>query len=371
VRDARDPGHLPALDGLRGLAATIVVVRHCYAATAIPDSLRFRVLASPFALFLNADAAIQLFFALSGFVLAGSLLRNRHPSDLAQYAIRRVMRIHPPYAAGVLTAWAASLFFYRIPVFGSPWIAGPASVHLTTGQLLASLGFPGPAFGLLGVGWTLRIEMIFSGLLPVMLFVARSLHWGIVALFFGWVVADSRVVGWPLHGASFALGMIALLEGERIERAFSRASPAAHGAVVTFALLLYAAPLALGFAIERSGLIVHGFAAFLLISAARFVPAVGALLAARPLRFLGRTSYSFYLLHMPVLILLAPFVLGRAPILSFLTLAAAVLVVTLPLAALFFRWIERPSIRLGNRLCAGLAARLGTERLSSRLADGA
>jgi len=371
VRDARDPGHLPALDGLRGLAATIVVVRHCYAATAIPDDLRFRLLASPFALFLNADAAIQLFFALSGFVLAGSLLRNRHPSDLAQYAVRRVMRIHPPYAAGVLMAWAASVFFYRIAAFGSPWIAGPASVHLTTRELLLSLAFPGPAYNLLGVGWTLRIEMIFSGLLPVMLFVARSLHWSVVALVFGWVVADPRVVGWPLHGASFAFGMVALLESERMKSAFSRASPAAQGAVVAFALLLFAAPLAFGFAIERSGLIVHGFAAFLLISAARFVPAVGALLAARPLRFLGRTSYSLYLLHMPALILLAPFVLGRSPILSFLALATSVLVVTLPLAALFFRWIEQPSIRLGNRWCAVLATHLGTERLSSRLADGA
>ena len=55
-----------ALDGLRALAALVVVVSHT--SNAIPTNwlLRSDLLESPLAIFLNAHGAVQLFFVLSG-----------------------------------------------------------------------------------------------------------------------------------------------------------------------------------------------------------------------------------------------------------------------------------------------------------------
>ena len=71
------------------------------------------------------------------------------------------------------------------------------------------------------------------------------------------------------------------------------------------------------------------------------------LLRHRHLEHLGRISYSFYLLHLPVLLTLATLLWSRLPHLAVFALA---LLLTLGLADLFFRTVEQPSIALGKRL---------------------
>ena len=60
------------MEGLRGVAATIVVVRHTTNAIAMPEGTRRALLEGPWAPLLDAQGAVALFFVLSGFVLAGS-----------------------------------------------------------------------------------------------------------------------------------------------------------------------------------------------------------------------------------------------------------------------------------------------------------
>ena len=68
VRQAGDPidrrGHLVELQSLRGLAATLVVVDHCFSYYKSPHYLQnIRDVVG------NGDASVVLFFVLSGFVL--------------------------------------------------------------------------------------------------------------------------------------------------------------------------------------------------------------------------------------------------------------------------------------------------------------
>jgi peptidoglycan/LPS O-acetylase OafA/YrhL len=82
-----------------------------------------------------------------------------------------------------------------------------------------------------------------------------------------------------------------------------------------------------------------------------------------PLRFLGRVSYSIYLLHLTAIYIVAQFlaVFGAfklGGIIPQLLLAAGTLTITMPLAWMLYTLIELPAIRLGKTVGGALAARL-------------
>jgi peptidoglycan/LPS O-acetylase OafA/YrhL len=99
----------------------------------------------------------------------------------------------------------------------------------------------------------------------------------------------------------------------------------------------------------------------------------------RPWRFLGTISYSLYLLHVLVLMMLAwlvPDLAGR-PVPARAVAAVAFLVVALGVAALSYRWIEVPGQALGRRIAARLdrspithSPTIMTERVATRMAGG-
>jgi peptidoglycan/LPS O-acetylase OafA/YrhL len=357
-----------ALDGLRGLAATVVVIEHSFDAVAMPLPVRQLLIQSPLAPLFNAQGAVGLFFVLSGWVLASSLARSGERAPWLLFYVRRVMRIHPPYVAGVLLAWLASFSFLAfVPGQGlTGWLDQWAAVHLTPAQLLASLAFPGPAGNQLSVGWTLRVEMIFSFLMPLLVLAARpgrgllllAISAALLALPVRW--SD----GW--YAIDFALGVVLYHERAAVGAALRRVPVAA---LVLAGLLLLSLPFLLGWWRPMAGVIVGGFArrdiavmgvgAALLVAAAVARPELGRLLGRPPLRFLGRVSFSLYLVHLTVITWLAPRLVVRGGLVSALGLLVVVLGVSLVLSVLGYRYVERPSIALGNRMTRWLAPRIG------------
>jgi len=78
----RKTRRIDAFEGLRGVAAEIVVACHCFNAISMDLAGRRVVLESVFAPLFNAQGAVIAFFLLSGFVLAGSLERGQAvPAD--------------------------------------------------------------------------------------------------------------------------------------------------------------------------------------------------------------------------------------------------------------------------------------------------
>jgi peptidoglycan/LPS O-acetylase OafA/YrhL len=351
------------------------MIRHSFNAVALPVGLQQAIVESPLALLLNGQGAVQLFFVLSGYVLAGSLSRNRRWIDLIQFYVKRVFRIYPPYAAALITTWCASFLYSDPSAAISPWLRAFAGVNLDSSRLLASFVFPGTAFGQLPIGWTLYIEMIYSLLLPALFLIARRVHWAalIVASLYCLSIESVSVV--LLYALHFSLGIAAFLERDRIGRWIERISPpvAAAGAVV--ALLVYCAPLLLGWSTPVFGIVVSGSdpASLVLMAAgslglivsAIFVPWMRCALSTRPVLFLGRISFSLYLLHFMVLILCARSVKEPSSVGDVLLLLALVAGISIPLSALFHHWVERTAILSGNRVCAWLAHRLQTRALQS------
>ncbi len=90
----RSGGHVPALDGIRGLAILFVIAFHArvaFSSTAEIPYLGFRLLGLGW-------SGVDLFFVLSGFLITGILLDSRQsPRYFRTFYLRRILRIFPLY----------------------------------------------------------------------------------------------------------------------------------------------------------------------------------------------------------------------------------------------------------------------------------
>ena len=101
--------HLPALDGLRGIAALLVVYGHWIAA-GVPAERNSWLYILDRAFWL-AGSGVDLFFVLSGFLIGGILIDQREsPNLLRVFWLRRATRILPLFVVflalfAVLSRW--------------------------------------------------------------------------------------------------------------------------------------------------------------------------------------------------------------------------------------------------------------------------
>src|SRR4051812_39674608 len=117
-------GHLPTLDGWRGVAVLMVIV--------------FHALASPYPVFRPLGGlGVSIFFALSGLLICNRLLAEFGRGgriDLPGFYVRRAFRILPPafaYLAALAALGAATppelgscLLFWRNYYTGGGWCTG-------------------------------------------------------------------------------------------------------------------------------------------------------------------------------------------------------------------------------------------------------
>ena len=118
---ASDPGgfaHIPSLDGLRGLAIALIVIHHLVSGNPQSNS---SVIGFFVAIRETMWVGVDLFFALSGFLITGILfdsLVTRHP--LRKFYGRRLVRIFPLYYLALVVLWLMTSY-YRIQWNGFQW----------------------------------------------------------------------------------------------------------------------------------------------------------------------------------------------------------------------------------------------------------
>ncbi|WKD62170.1 O-acetyltransferase OatA [Corynebacterium ciconiae DSM 44920] len=363
-----------AIDGLRGLAVGSVVLYHFFGG-----------------LLPGGYLGVDIFFVLSGFLITSLLVRERAVTgrvDLKDFWLRRIRRIFPAaiVVLVVVTALAGvvggdpsvglrSQFFGTL-FFVNNWvqIAGAQSYFADSGvQVFAHY-------------WSLAVEEQFYLLFPL-LFVAltrtrlrvrrvAAVLVVLAAASFAWMVHSydpevdpTRVYyGTDTHAYGLLIGAAAAVVLTS-RRGDSRADswPTEHytptmrrwlgrGAVVALAVLgvlllsmADTAPIT-----YRGGLLVASISSAVLVWAV----VVGAgpvprIFDRAPMRWLGRVSFSLYLWHWPVVVLCTQ--LGRAvgdgrhPIVVGLIAS----LVSLPLSAWSFAYIETPIRRHGYRAVIG------------------
>lgn len=369
----RDGGErITALDGLRAVAALVVVFTHATGAIRKHPLVAASLYESPLVVFLNATGAVHIFFVLSGLCLAASASRCGDARDVAQFYVRRFARVQAPFVAVALLAWCGSLY-YAIPESEtgrsglSVWVMNRLQVDISLAALLPTLRFPGDAHGLMPQGWTLRVEMIYSLLLPFLVMAARRFGWGLLIAVAVPLLFEQRPMRPEPYLLDFGAGIALYLERERLERLFAELPRFASAALGLGGLVIVCLPAYFFFESSHPPLANACFAtgATLLVACAAHAPGLRRWLSARPCAALGRISYSIYMLHFSVILLSAPLLASPVGPAFAVAYVAFVAIATCALAASTYRWVEVPCIRAGN-LVSGLLARLtGGQRRDS------
>jgi peptidoglycan/LPS O-acetylase OafA/YrhL len=219
------------------------------------------------------------------------------------------------------------------------------------------------------VGWTLKVEMIFSFLIPLMLWFARRTH---VALLIALCLIPFAIGprGHPTlkFSLDFALGIALYLEGPRFKAGFQRIGGIGVWAWIVGWLAVGNLPLSFHwpFLIEggsRNSIFLQSLGSAGLVAAVAHAPSISRLFEGPRCLFFGKISYSVYLLHFPIALLAISIPWTG----SDFFVVPLVFAITLPLATLSYTFVERPSIALGNRVCRWVARRTGGSTVASRL----
>ena len=366
------PRQVPALDGFRALSILLVVASHAGLDRVVPGGL-----------------GVTVFFVVSGFLIGWQLSAEAERTggvDLRGFYLRRVFRLVPALAAYCALCVVVLLLLGQ-PVPG----ARLAAALLYVSNYLVIFG-TGAADDPFAITWSLAIEEHFYLVFPFLVLLCarrpgRLLPLGLLAMAaaLAWRTVLVRACGgpvtppWSLCGVDMAHGVAGI---QRIYYATDTrfdAMAAGVAAVVAARRRLLPRWLFGRATLPAAGLLLLGtllardpayrdtlrytlqelcIAAMLL--AVSFGPdtALNRVLASRPLVGLGRLSYSLYLYHWGVALLLAgavgPVGVERPALL------AAYLVASLLLAAGSFRFVEQPFLRLRRRFGSHAPSGLAT-----------
>ena len=291
--------------------------------------------------FLIGAAGVDLFFVISGFVI-WLALQDRDLSS-ADFLGRRLWRVAPPYWIASLAALAVALAWPRLlpEIYPAP---GHVLLSLLFVPHLDPLGQP---FPLLPVGWSLCYEMVFYLLAAAALVEPVRRRFGRMA----WGLVGAMAFGMVFRPAYFLFAnpmLMQFLAGAAIARLWIAGRTPRHGA----GWGLLAAGLGLFFALSFFDLyaslwrpLLWGAPAALVLAGAVSLEAEGRAPRSRLLARLGEASYSIYLCHWPVVVMVFKLVgPGRAWLSVPLGVGAAVLT-----GLAFWRFVEQPLLRWGAR----------------------
>lgn len=371
---ALESQRIPALDGLRGLACLLVVSFHYVADLAVVPVGSFLSRAQRIA--QGGWTGVDLFFVLSGFLIAGILMDKRESSSyFSTFYIRRACRIFPLYfllvlsyaairTVGVPEEWGKGLFTDPDPLPAWPYFL------FLQNNFIAVAGSFGA--GYLGVTWSLALEEQFYFILPALVrrFGTRANVAKMAGLFIligplsravatygfgvrGWIFSYALL---PTRCEALGAGMlIAVLYRsgdlwEKVKNASLPAAGLAAGAIIVPTGVLF------GLAQERRFIFNYTFIAafYALLLVAALIPNTpfSKVMTFRPIRAMGNLSYSTYLIH-PILLQTAFTIFRHAEPqlknLQDLELVALSLVATLALSWTSWTFLERPIISWGHR----------------------
>ena len=340
----------PALDGLRAVAATLVIADHCR----VPG-------------FNPGYFGVDLFFVLSGFLITGLLVDEfgaQGRIDLPRFYLRRFLRLTPPlvllmaaYLAVAPAAWPQFSFreHIRDAVLTGFYLSDYAVAVWHVPKTLQH-------------SWSLSVEEHFYFIWPfaVLLLARVAPRWriaGLVGFYLlatAWRIVQYESLGWPATYFRFDTHMSGLIAGALLalclprmgritERTANNVGLVSLGALVLCLSVGYwHAPWSLVWTMS----LVEIAAVGLLVAASVQNSWVRSVFSASPLVAMGVISYGIYLWHYPV----AVYFREILPWYQTAPIALAFAIVT---ATMSYRIVERPlqSYRRNFKIRGGIAGK--------------
>ena len=366
-------GRLGELDALRGLAALTVILGH-FSAANIDETkiwhgpktgLLLFILRRPFT---TGHTAVLLFFILSGLVLALPSV-NQKQQNYGVFITRRVFRLYVPYLAALALAVFGNLCWHGslglTPWANQTWYY-PVRLHAVLEHVLFLGQYNVYQFNT--AFWSLVIEMRISILFPLLcLIVLRINSWvsivsiaviSIAVSYFETLTGLNALEMNCYYLGFFVAGILLAQHKELLVSWVFRLSKRVALVYLGVALFLYwygtpAAMLAIKYGLKVTNVKLIGYewvsgvgALMLIILGLGFSPFSKLLLSKIP-QFLGRISYSIYLIHGTVLFALL-YLLSKSapPILILLIYIPTVLLGS----ALMYRFVEKPAMSFSHRI---------------------
>ena len=318
-------------------------------------------------LIVNGARGVQLFFIISAFTLFLSLETKKTEKAVTRnFFIRRFFRIAP-------------MFYIMIPIYLLVFGLGPrywlgdaggiSGWNIAATALFVNGWNPHWINSVMGINWTIAIEMSFYLLVPLLfkyiknLFDALALFFGagILLVFINPPLLAHNPIGsvelwnnftnlWlPSQFAVFALGIVLYFlifpdKNQKITFVRTRLW-------ITVGLLIAAA---FGLLIYNQLAVVSPFSLLFLGFAYLLAMKPLKLLVNRATRHIGKISYSFYLTHLLVLNLVYALLhkASGAPhsLMMYAVIFSLTLLLTTALSSLTYKYIEKPGIIFGNKL---------------------
>jgi len=345
------------IDGLRGIAAMMVVIFHLH--ENIRDSI-----SSWFPQFLSlmishGTIGVQIFFVISGFVIAYSV-GDKHIDlkFIGKFALRRSIRLDPPYWVSMILA--IFLIYLSTVLFSDIHRELPS-----TKTILAHLIYLQDILGygnIIYVYWTLCLEVQFYLFLVALLSLSQKLNH----------IHSTRLAlqSWWVKLLFFVLGLLSIanyfdLYTIEIEHTFL---PYWHnfflGALACWCILGWLKPLyflvfwfillvfAVYFQFELNAVttLITGMAVFI----AGIYNRLPDIFSSRPYQYLGKISYSLYLLH-PIIgwrvISIGKRYLGpELSIIEGVLLFFSAVMISILVSHIVFTYVEKPSMAFSHKI---------------------
>ena len=335
--------HINSLDGLRGIAALLVVVSHSTNATGLLN-YRFGWGAGQF--------GVIVFFILSGFLMNYLYIDKPYEKfAIKKFVVSRVGRVLPLFYTIVLTS-----FFVNVGVFGA--LSKYIHVYnIVPANLLQHLLLLKGA----SVFWTIPAEIHFYIVFLLFWFISTRTRFGYY-IFLLTIVFVLTAAKYPKFGDESALTgylhffIVGMLVAELYRKAPQITSKLdIRIANILFISVLFGLPIILphsfklffGYGYDHWKSAIPILYCVLLMFLSLYAPYAQYILGNKVMQFFGNISYSLYLLHSPIQHTLSRYMDESHHAVMFLFLT---LILSLIFAAISFYLFERPSQRFIKRV---------------------
>ncbi|MGQ7774473.1 MULTISPECIES: acyltransferase family protein [unclassified Bacillus (in: firmicutes)] len=348
------------LDSIRGLAALTVVFGHfCLMLPSLPNSIKF----SPLRILWAGGEAVIVFYVLSGFVLSMALYHSK--TNYWGYLIKRFVRIYIPYYFWIIITFALFILFSPYEVVGlRDWFYDRWQGSITKLDIINHFVLLNNFFteNYNPVIWSLAQEMRISIVFPFLFLLFYKLSWkktilfalsfSLISVFLNMLhigKAEGFYNGYAdtLHFTSmFMVGMLLFKHQEKLIYSYRNMKKINKGFLIALGVILYLYSILI-YGISRNDTtfllkdwgVVMGVSIFIIMAMSNLK--VKAFLNKSVFVYLGEISYSIYLCHFPIMMVLFKLLYTKISILFLLTLC---ITMTLLFSIVSYHLIEKKCI---------------------------